>query len=356
MRRKIITGLLIVFVILALIAGILLYYTHQLPVRREQVVTLYTYEQYGTFDYIAMLKPNTIYDKTTLRPGEGSLFTYITNSINVSFTYNFQGDKSASLTVRYSAVENLESSMWQKRIGEVQQKTVTFTGTNASLNIYDIPPVNVSSIKSLADAIAQETGAAVSEYNVTTTVQMDIQAETPDGLISEAFAPKLNMQFPSIYGTSDIITTEGFQNSKTGNITRTDIIYEPLVENQRYLSYALSMISFPGVLLIAWAYVRSKPTEPVKPEALFEELIEPYKEIIIDTVQETRFQEHPTVVHMKTLEDLAKVADTLAKPIVHTRKPPETHMLYVIDETTLYEYTITESDINERLKKEEEEE
>jgi hypothetical protein len=355
MRRKVITVLLIAFAILALIASFLLYYTHQLPIKKEIVVTLYTYEQYGTFDYIATLKPNTIYDKTTLEPGEGPLFTSITDNINVSFTYNFQGDESADLTVRYYVIEYLEMPIWQKKIGEVQQKTITLTGTNASLYIDDIPPINVSSVQSLANTLAQETGLTMPEYNVTTAVQVNIEANTPEGSINELFAPNMTICFPSGYGQGDVITIEGTQHSRTGEITTTDTIYQPWVETQRYVSYALSIVSFPGVLVIAWAYARSKSTKPVKPEALFEEFIEPFKEVISETVQEPRFQEHLTVVSMKTLADLAKVADTLAKPIVHARKPPETHILYVIDETTLYEYTITESSIIERLKKEEEE-
>ncbi len=356
MKRKIITALLIIFVILALIAGYLLFYSHQLPIREESVVTLYTYEQYGTFDYVAMLKPNTIYNKTTLGPNEGPLFTSIIDTINVGFTYNFQGDESATLTVRYYVDEYLASSSWQKKIGEMQQKTVTLTGTDASLYIQNIPPINVSSVKRLVDTIAQETGMAALEYNVTTTVHMEIEANTPDGPINESFAPKLSMVFPSIYSTVDAITIEGTQNSRNGDIKTTESIYRPEVERQRNISYALSAVAFPGVLVIAWAYVRGKPAKPVKPKELFEDFIEPFKHVISESIQEPRFQEHLTRVHMKTLTDLAKVADTLSKPIVHTRKPPETHLLYVIDETTLYEYTITESSINERLKKEEEEE
>jgi hypothetical protein len=355
MRRKFITVLLIVFVILALIAGYLLYYAQQLPLNRESVVTLYSYGHYGTFDYVAMLKPNTVYDKTTLGPGEGPLFVSITDNISVSFTYNFQGSGSASLTVRYYVDEYLEMPILQKKIAEVQQETTTLSGTNATLNIDDIPRLNVTSVQSLANVLAQQTGQVMPEYNVTTTVHMDIEASTSEGSIHEPFAPELAILFPSGYGQGDVITIEGTQDSKTGAITRTDVIYQPWVETQRYVSYALSLVSFPGVVVIAWAYSRSKSSKPVKPEALFEEFIEPFKEVISETAQEPRFQEHLTVIPMKTLPDLAKVADTLAKPIIHTLKPPETHLLQVIDGATLYEYEITESSIIKRLKEEEEE-
>ena len=359
MRQKKISILLVIFVVLALIASFLLYYSHQLPVREQIVASAYTYRQYGTFDYLAMLKPNTLYNKTTLGPDEGALFISIIDVINVDFTYNFQGDESASLTVRYYVDEYLESSSWQKKIGEVQQETATFTGADVSLDLQDIPPVNVSSVKRLAETIAQETGLTAFQYNVTTTVTMEIEASTPEGSISESFAPKLIMTFPSVYSTVDEITIEGIQNNRNGDIETTENIYRPEVETQRQVSYALSAIAFPGVLVTAWAYARSKPTEPVKPETLnaraFEEYIKPFKQVVSETIQEPSFKEQLTIVRMKTLTDLAKVSDALSKPIIHTHRLPETHILYVIDETTLYEYTITDSSINEGLEEEEEE-
>jgi hypothetical protein len=318
-------------------------------------VTLYAYGHYGTFNYIAILKPNTIYGKTTLEPGEGPVFTRITDDINVSFTYNFQGNGPANLTLSYYVSEYLETSIWQRKIGEVQQKTITLTETNASLDINDIPPIDISSVQTLANILSQETGMTITQYNVTTTVQIDIEANTTGGSINELFTPKLTMSFTSSFVQGDVVTIEGIQSAKTGKITSTDIIYQPEVETQRLVSYALSIVSFPGVLMIIWAYTKNKPTKPFKPEALFEEFIEPYKEVISETVQEPRFQEHVTAISMKTLEDLVKVADTLIKPIVHTRKPPETHIFYVIDDATRYEYVVTESSIIERLKKEEEE-
>ena len=43
---------------------------------------------------------------------------------------------------------------------------------------------------------------------------------------------------------------------------------------------------------------------------------------------------------MKSLEDLAKVAESLAKPLLHTQKD-QTHTYYVLGGPTKYEYIIT---------------
>ncbi len=356
MNRLVITVLLILFAILTLTSSLIVFCTYQIPTEKTSVATLYTYGNYGSFNYTATLRPNTIYNnKTTLQLGEGPIFTRITNAINVNFTYTFQGSAPANLTVHYNLGKYLETPIWQKQIGEVQQETINTTGTSTNLNIGNISPINISSAQNLVSDITKETGVTITQYNVTVTINMNIEANTTEGLINESFAPKLTMRFTSSFAEGDIISIEGIQHSKTGEITRIDTIYQDWVNPQRYGSYALFTISFIGLLVMIRVYARSKPAKPTKPEALIEEVIEPFREIISETVQEPQFKERFTTITMKTLEDLVKVADTLAKPIVHTRKPPETHIFYVIDETTRYEYTMTESSILERIKKEEEE-
>ena len=356
MRRTVIAVLLVVFAILTLISSFILYYTHQLPTEKKSVVTLYEYGHYGTFDYIATLKPNTIYNKTTLEPGEGPIFRRITNDIKVDFAYTFEGTKPANLTVYYNVSEYVETSKWQKQVGEIQQETINTTGTSANVPITNISPINTSSVQNLVSKINQETGINIAQYVVTITIQITVEANTTEGLINESFTPKLTIKFTSSFSEGDIISIEDIQHEKTGEITSTKTIYQPWVNTQRYVSYALSIVSFPGLFVTILVFAISRPTKPTRPEAIIEKVIEPFKEVISETAEEPQFKEHPsTTIVMKTLEDLVKVADILAKPIVHTRKPPETHIFYLIDETTRYEYTMTESSIIGRMTKEEEE-
>ena len=360
MKRALINVLLVIFAISTLISMLMLYYTHQLPTEKKLVDTLYTYGHYGTFKYTATLKPNMIYNNATiLEPGEGPIFTRIAKAINLKFTYTFQGTKPANLTVQYNVSEYVETPKLPKQIGEIQQKTINATGTSVNLYINNIPPVNISSVQNLVKRIRQETGMSISDYIVTITTQMHIEANTTEGLISESFTPKLTIRFTSSYSEGNIILIQDTEHTKTGEITSTSTLYQPWVNTQRNISYTLSLGSFLGLFVTIWAFARSRPTKPMRPEALIEEVVEPFKEIISETAEEPQFKEQPfmptTTISMKTLEELVKVADILAKPIVHTRKPPDTHIFYVIDETTRYEYTMTESSIIERTTKEEEE-
>ena len=50
------------------------------------ITPLYTYEEIGLYNYTANLKPNIIYDnQTTLKPGQGIIYTEITESLDTFF-------------------------------------------------------------------------------------------------------------------------------------------------------------------------------------------------------------------------------------------------------------------------------
>lgn len=90
-------------------------------------------------------------------------------------------------------------------------------------------------------------------------------------------------------------------------------------------------------------------------------MIEPYEDIIIDTIEEPP-PRGQTRISVRTLSDLVKIADTLSKPIIHFRKlsssttEEPTDFFYVMDEITRYEYKITQSEITaQKLAQEEEE-
>ena len=82
--------LLIMLACLAAVSALSIYYTHQLPTSEVHTKTLAIYQHIGAYNYIAKLKPNVIYqNRTTLNPGEGTLYTAIVEYVNLTFTYAF---------------------------------------------------------------------------------------------------------------------------------------------------------------------------------------------------------------------------------------------------------------------------
>jgi len=331
---------------------LILYYTHQLPNPEESVTPLYSYGHHGTFNYSATLKPNTIYDnKTTLKFGEGPIYRKITDSIDVDFTYFFEGNLPANFTVKSSVYEYVEIANLEKQISALPQKIIETTGTNSYLTIDNITAIVPSAIDQLVKEMRSESGIFESKYSLNITVKIDVEARTSVGTVSESFTHTLGMEFKSGTAEGEVIVISGIEQDKTGEITKTEYIYHHWVQQQRDVSYGLSIASIFGLILSAWFFMKNRPHEPPEPEKLLEDIISPYEEIIAEAQGSSGKEQHSkfgTTITVKTLEDLVKIADTIEKPILHIHKAPETHIFRIIDDATQYEFTTTISAIAKR--------
>jgi len=68
-------------------------------------------------------------------------------------------------------------------------------------------------------------------------------------------------------------------------------------------------------------------------------IIAPYRELITETTEPP--PDTPTTINVNTLEDLAKTAEILARPILHTQEGPQ-HTFYIIDQDTKYQSKLRE--------------
>ena len=354
MRRKLVTALLVFFILLSLVSLLVLYYTHATPLEETLVTSPYTYAHYGTYNYIASLKPNTIYDnRTTLKlEKEGSIYRRVTNFTDVDFTYLFQGNLPANFSIQYRVDEYVETARWRKRIGGLPQETINATGNSANISINNLPTIYPPSIQQFVTSIDKETGIFTTQFKLNITVEIRIKANTSEGTINESFTPTSTMEFKSTATEGEIITISDLEHTKSGKITKIIKIHRSWVSHQRNISYGLSLAAFSSLAITTWVFIQTRPHKPPKPEKLLEDIIEPYSGIIAEATQEPSKREPhlrpATVVTMKTLEDLVKIADTLDKPILHTHKPPETHIFRVFDDATQYEFTTTISSIAKR--------
>ena len=324
--------LLIVFVCLTVISALSIYYTHQLPTYETKTTTLCTYQHSGTYDYVAELKPNIIYgNKTTLTPGEGTLYTAIVDHINITFTYVFDSNpKPENSTLEHQIMIQLESpGKWTKTLSDAEaQETLKLT---SSLNF--TMQVNCTRVKELVDNIDKETGARSTTYNINIKpaihVVANVTAETKD----EIFTPELTVAFKTEAEKGNYIAIEKLNQTKPGALTETHQIPLPEVEFQRTTSYVTTASTTIALTISAFLYIRYKPAPP--PTKMIEKLTAPYKELIAKTTKPA--PETKTTIEMETLEDLAKIAEILARPILHTTEAKE-HTFYIIDNNTKYQH------------------
>ena len=324
--------LLIIFACSTVISALSIYYAHQLPTYETQTETLYTYQHTGTYDYVAELKPNIIYgNKTTLTPGEGTLYTAIVDHVNITFTYVFDSNpKPENITLEHQIMIQLESpGKWIKTLSDAEaQETLKLT---SSLNF--TMQVNCTRVKELVDSIDKETGARSATYNLNVKPKIHVVANVTTQTIDETFTPELTVAFKTEAEKGNYIAIENLQQIKPGKITETKQIPLPWIQNQRAFTYMATASTTAALAISAFLYVRYKP--PAPPTKRIEKLTAPYKELIAKTTQKP--PETKTTIEMETLEDLAKIAEILARPILHTTEAKE-HTFYIIDNNTKYQH------------------
>jgi len=334
--------LLVFFALFSLGAVIGVYSAYSLPVKEENVITLSRYQHVGEYDYIAGLKPNEIYEnRPTLGPGEGALYLNIVENLAITFHYTFICDRPASVTTEYSVGMDLESpGKWTKRLPVVAENSVSSSGGRVefSTDLF----ITVPWFEGLKAVIDAETGTSSSTYNLRVKPQIHTVAETDVGTVVESLVPELVMGFN--YGGAEgrQILMSGLEHTSSGTIQQTKTTYHGEVLTYRRIFYAVSAVALVGLISTALGFMR---TRPKRREKAVEEVIEPFKEAIIEVAKEPSYEKQSVTIAMKSLEDLVSLAEGLGKPVLYLKKPPhipgakQMHTFYVLDGVTRYEYS-----------------
>ncbi|MEM1607473.1 MAG: DUF5305 family protein, partial [Candidatus Bathyarchaeia archaeon] len=314
-----------------------LFYAYQKPTYERQTIVLGTYTHRATYDCIAELKPNIIYNKTTLRQGEGTLYTAITTRINVTFTYTFTSNpnpESANIIMENIVVEIESPGKWVKTLRESEIREIMSLEGSVNFTLR----IDCAAIRQLIDKIDKEVGTYTSSYNVYVTPTIRINAIVAERTVNETYTPELTIAFKTGTEKGNYISINGLNQTRNRSITETKEIAHPEVEAQRNASYLATATTAIGLAASAITYIRE--SSKLKPKKEGDEKVrrvaEEYKDIIAEA--EKAPPETQTTIEVKSLEDLTKIAEILAKPIIKTAEPEE-QTFYIIDGNIKYQYT-----------------
>jgi hypothetical protein len=323
------TILLTLFTILTLTSLLTVYTTHQTPTEETTTNTLCTYTSTANYDYTAILEHNTIYNNITiLKPNEGTLYTKITRQINITLTYTFHATLPADTTITYSLTQTLQTGTLSHQIN-----TTTPTTTNQTQIQITLPQIIKTELDQTMTKLATETGTSTTAYySLKITPTFTINANTTAGSIQQTFTPTLTIDFKRT-DQGDITTIGDLHQTKTDAITENQTITRQDIINQRYTSYILITISIAGLFFSTYFYQKTKPKTEQIP---LDKLIAPYKDLIIEAKEPPKTTPETTIINVETIQELAKTAEILAKPIILTRKPQPT--LTIIDQNTIYQH------------------
>jgi len=318
---------------MALFSAYTVAYTAGLPTASQSTETVAVYSLRGNYDYQAALRSNSLYNTTTLGPGQGALFVAITNTINVTYTCTVFVSVPVDFYLGTSYLATLSGSAWNKTVAQSSQYAQQ-NGTN-SVTFSKSFLLNVTQTVALAKEIGTELQVLTPNYLV------QIKPETTGSFVWAGrtvplyFVAPMNLTF-----SGGIITPSGTSNSQQGDVTSEVFVTYGSTYTYRYVSYGL--LAGTLALLVLWIYyiyTVEKRQEPVLDEITL--LTRPYREVIATT---TSLPEAGSKIAIEKWEDLVKVADTMGKPILEFVDKGQGFIHYVFwikDGESAYVFEIT---------------
>ncbi len=296
------------------------------PSSTPSATPIATYSETGLNTFAAALSPSVLYNNSTeVYGGNLTLFTPITNWINVSMVYALVSNRTAALSLNESFSVQLSTAVWSKTLFTATNATSAGSASFVSLQTYY--DVNVSAVVTLATNINSQIGFVGTEFSLTLDPQ--ISGTVGVGAIRQAVSsePLLNFTFEG-----SLIRPTGLNFSGSGAVSlpapASASSPTPVVVPSAAL--ALSLGGLGGSL---WFATR-RPDEVIEPP--LDQMIAPYEEAIAETLS---VRGSTTPIRVSRFADLVKIADTLGKPILRPLGPDlEISEFVVLDGDWAYTY------------------
>jgi hypothetical protein len=306
------------------------------PGRKEEKETLYTYNQKANIFYRVFVKPNILYDESTIAAGNVYI-TQLINYINVFFEYNFQGQADAQIQGDYEVVAVMEGyknedqsyqSIWKRQWVIVPKTNFESNGTSVSLQ--KEVPLDFNQYNHFAQQVIKDTKIN-SEIKMTVFLNVHLKGNTAQGSIEENMSPSmvipLNTNYFKIGGT--------LSEQKPGSIDETKRIKAPLDSMKVILYSVLTSILLSVLVFLIFFTVGKGLSDPLEKE--FRKILKKHGNRFVALNSKTTFS-NENVNQLKCMDDLVRLADEIGKPILykHSTNLEDMVKFYVLDNEQVY--------------------
>ena len=331
------SAVLLVVLVLVLVAA--LYSVASLEGTPSETSTSTTLLGIGTttqFNYEATLRPNLLYNQTTLGPGQGALYTSLVLTLNLSFTYWLNLSAPANVTFGGGYGLVLASpSQWNYSLNHSLGGTPEEFNVS-SVSFHDSTVVNISRVLALLAVFENETQASSSGYELYFTALEVATINYGGSRTQSVTTPVLNV---SIGG--GLITPGLLSSSSNGSIPTTlEVANTTRTTDLEYAS-AICLILAGCAAIAAYLTFTERRTKKPLAEDL-RSMTAPYADAIANTWTAPRKE---NVIVVRDWDDLVHVADMLGKPILRyvlRTRTPQRYFFYVLDGGAQYIYLVPE--------------
>ena len=332
---RILALLIIVLILATAFGGYFVYYESTHTSQSTSNVATLPYTTDANYSYVAQLAPNILYNTTSISNGQGTLFSNLTKSINVTFLYSVSTENTSKIALACTYSEFLVTSSWNKTLLQGSVKSQKDATTQASIS--ENFSVDVAEISNLIQTIQSETGVTNSNYAVE-FVPSVTGAISSNGVTGNFLAdPTFNFTFSSAFGSrGGVITPSNPTIKSSGRILGSSGAPADSLLNVMYYISFITLGGSAAALVVTGFFYSKSSKRPVTRQSLLERKLAQYQEIIsaTDTPPNRR-----RAISIISLEDLVKIADTMGKPVlrfVDKEKSTSSNQFYVMDGETCY--------------------
>ncbi len=317
------------------------------PVLQRSEITTAVFNQSSVYEYDAVLKPNTLYEKSTLNKSDGYLYTSIVDLLRFRYRYTFESDYDSNANALYTMNVFLISMdtnkegvvLWQKKLPLQDSAEIKFRSDKASFaREYNI---NVTEVNNLTKTIEKEINVRGDHY-LKISSDVFVKTQTNGYTLDDQLPHELMIKM------GNTLDSEGESANRTKSITKStekQTVVSVLgigitVLTARYLS--LGMLIF-SLLLIAYGASKFKFNFKLLPKipGTAESINKKYRSWIIETRNPSLPKDS---IQVTSIEDLVKLSDDVGKPVLHSFNE-DSHIYYIIDDNAGYFFKLSETDV-----------
>lgn len=325
-------ALLCLCIVLLSVSVFSLYRTEKFGKYTVKKSPVYSYDNTAKVNYQVNLLDNPLYPEKKLKEGQ-TCYSNFVNNIDTLFTYEFHGERAATVKGSYNihaVLEGYESgdkgdkTLWKKDY-ELQPDT-NFEG----VSVQKLMPITTKQYSDYANKVFQAAGVS-SSIKLTFMWNVSAEIQTDKGTKNENLTCTMNVPL----GAKMLEIKGNLVQSNKGSIEETVKVISTSYKKQLMLYSILLVFS---LIFITFIFLFTTPKAAMDPvEKKRKHIFKEHGSRMVALYSEIDTSSKP-IIQVLSIDDLVKVADDIGRPILYkgSEEISEIYNFYVLDDKNIY--------------------
>lgn len=338
--------MLFIFIVLLIISACIIFIVKevQFPGYSEERNILYSFNNKENISYKVFLKPNILYDTDSL--GEDVIYiSEFIDYIDAAFMYEFTGEKEANIEGKYEIIAQMEGytgnekegtlrTVWTKYFTIVPAKDIQVR--DKILSIEENIKINWHEYNNYVLKVLNVSKVSI-PVKINVFMNVELKINTNGGIKELKHTPYMTIPLNTNY----FQIVKKVNKETPGIIERIEQVPLPVNNFKVGIFSSIELIAW---LIFAFIIFKTKSNKRTPLEIELNRIFKKYGDRLVTLTNEAIVFE--TYSEVKAIEDLVRIADELARPIMykHNASIDKISKFYVFDEKNMYILNINASE------------